>query len=884
MSPDDAARMESAIDDALARHDLERASSLAARYRAEAGPYVPNARQPGFRAAYLFARVALHVGRLEEARQVLGAMLPPAWGVDCETAKHLWVMAAEVYARGGQPTEARQHLEKSGLTLNDVWLQYRGALIRLWIGDLPLMWNELERWDRYLANSGEVHERASLLVNRSMAYEERGDLEDAGRFLRRALEVARPLGRHPVHAVAIIHLGRLAHLRGNLQQALGLYDEATAISSIEVQQTEIQLRRLLVLLDLGQRERVESELARIVLPHEVDQLPDEVRPLARTVIALVHGTGDADDEVAAHQALARGDASTAFALYSQAMRAATASVRQARLSLALGLAALRVGNPAEARSWLDRAVELARRDDLPEVLWRALQAKGELIAEHDGDPERARELFEQAVLASEAQARTFRHRTDAASHGLRRADLLGRLLTAAWKRHDPAAVLAYLELQRGRLLHEMLAACPGRKRPPSPRLAALDRELETRPSEELLLERDRVLDDYLRDRSRVGDAALPRLPTLADLQAALRPGQVFVAPAVADDAVILLAVRRDRASMQRVSGTAAELAEQVAALRRCLDGQLRRYALALPMGDHERRELDGCLATLGDGPLGESLSHVLGSDQLVWVPDGFLHGVPIAALRRNGRYLIEDRSVVTTFSAALFAHHRTTRGRRGGRAVVVSEAADVLPEAEREADGVAASFWRQTRLRGKEATRDAVRRLLPRAGVVHLACHAYFDPERPLSACVGLPSGETWRGVEWLDEPLAGLPLVTLSACRSAEVGPLVGREVFGLVTGLLSAGVRSVIAGLWPIADREAVPLMWEVYRNRLTSSMPEALAAAQRAALHTSPLFWAAFALFGDPDPLPPPWGLFRWIARWRQRRHAIRYPRPDEVRHAI
>jgi CHAT domain-containing protein len=163
---------------------------------------------------------------------------------------------------------------------------------------------------------------------------------------------------------------------------------------------------------------------------------------------------------------------------------------------------------------------------------------------------------------------------------------------------------------------------------------------------------------------------------------------------------------------------------------------------------------------------------------------------------------------------------------------------------------------------------------------VHLACHAFFDGLHPLSACVGLPSGEPWRALDWLDEPLGGLPLVTLSACRSAEVAPLAGKEVFGLVTGLLASGVRGVVAGLWPVADREAQPFMWGFYRHRLLHDVPAALALAQRDSLKlpgASPLFWSAFAFFGDGGALPAPGRLTRWLARWRQRRHAEQYPTP-------
>src|SRR5262249_2154251 len=90
----------------------------------------------------------------------------------------------------------------------------------------------------------------------------------------------------------------------------------------------------------------------------------------------------------------------------------------------------------------------------------------------------------------------------------------------------------------------------------------------------------------------------------------------------------------------------------------------------------------------------------------------------------------------------------------------------------------------------------------------------------------------------------AGLPLVTLSACRAAEVGPLVGTEVFGLVTGLLGGGARAVVAGLWPVADAESLPLMAGFYRHRLTPDLPAPLALAPREAL-------------APPAPLPGrPW----------------------------
>jgi hypothetical protein len=88
------------------------------------------------------------------------------------------------------------------------------------------------------------------------------------------------------------------------------------------------------------------------------------------------------------------------------------------------------------------------------------------------------------------------------------------------------------------------------------------------------------------------------------------------------------------------------------------------------------------------------------------------------------------------------------------------------------------------------------------------------------------------------------------------------------------------VLAGAWAVGDREVQPLMWSFYRHRLTCDLATALARAQREALANpagSPLFWAAFGLFGDAAALPAPSLLWRPIQSWRQQRHGRRFPCP-------
>src|SRR5262249_51978986 len=154
----------------------------------------------------------------------------------------------------------------------------------------------------------------------------------------------------------------------------------------------------------------------------------------------------------------------------------------------------------------------------------------------------------------------------------------------------------------------------------------------------------------------------------------------------------------------------------------------QRYEAGSPIAQSERLVLDEALAVLGGGPLGTALAEVLsGQERLLWVPEEELHWVPVAALRRAGRYTIQDHVRSHGLSGSLVVHRSRAR-RRGnwGRARVVTDAA-ALPCAAREGAAVAEAFWRARTLTGQEASRPNLLRWLGRAPAVHFACHAHFD-------------------------------------------------------------------------------------------------------------------------------------------------------------
>jgi hypothetical protein len=141
---------------------------------------------------------------------------------------------------------------------------------------------------------------------------------------------------------------------------------------------------------------------------------------------------------------------------------------------------------------------------------------------------------------------------------------------------------------------------------------------------------------------------------------------------------------------------------------------------------------------------------------------------------------------------------------RVGRSVWV--AGPGLRHAESEVTALHAAHG-GTLLTGSAATADRVLAELADAGTAHLACHGRFRPDQPLFSQLVLADGAVFG--HDLTRLRRAPELVVLSACdvgRSA-VGP--GDSLHGLAAALLQRGTRALIAGLLPVPDAAAVPVM---------------------------------------------------------------------------
>jgi CHAT domain-containing protein len=203
-----------------------------------------------------------------------------------------------------------------------------------------------------------------------------------------------------------------------------------------------------------------------------------------------------------------------------------------------------------------------------------------------------------------------------------------------------------------------------------------------------------------------------------------------------------------------------------------------------------------------------------------------------------------------------------------------------LPGAEREVQAVASLFPEGTGepvsvLLGREATEEAVKRLLPGNRIVHLATHGFFCEEgssggypsaerlaNPLlmSGLVLVPSkGDdgllTAQELSCID--MRGLEWVVLSACRSGLGRLFWGEGLFGLPRAFEMAGARTVVMTLWKIDDIAMRDIMERLYRYRLSGcSTVDAIRRAQLERLREQrrrlnrihPVLWGGVIAEGD------------------------------------
>ncbi|MBD2451594.1 CHAT domain-containing protein [Nostoc sp. FACHB-152] len=262
---------------------------------------------------------------------------------------------------------------------------------------------------------------------------------------------------------------------------------------------------------------------------------------------------------------------------------------------------------------------------------------------------------------------------------------------------------------------------------------------------------------------------------------------------------------------------------------------------------------------------------------LIFIQDGFLRSVPMAALYDNQqqKYLIESYAVATTPSLRVTQPKERDRSVQKAlilgltqKATIDGKTFDQLFAVPNEVSAVESIFPKNTPLIDDKFIPKNFQQELEKSpySVVHIASHAQFGiiPEDTFIVTgknQKLTISQLEISLQNLNTKSDSVELLTLTACETA-VGD--DRATLGLAGVALQVGVKSAIASLWSVTDQSTSELVKTFYTNYSNNgiSIAQALQTAQIRMINAKklppseninpmydhPAYWASMIAIGN------------------------------------
>ncbi len=188
-------------------------------------------------------------------------------------------------------------------------------------------------------------------------------------------------------------------------------------------------------------------------------------------------------------------------------------------------------------------------------------------------------------------------------------------------------------------------------------------------------------------------------------------------------------------------------------------------------------------------------------------------------------------------------------------AVTLSQAPQLpaLPAAIAEVAKLRSFFSDVVTLADEHATADRILAVLPQVTWAHFACHANVDPVAPSKG--GLYLHDAILPMTAISRPaLDRSELAYLSACSTATHSIRHTDESLTIASAFHLAGLRHVVASLWPLPDRVAAIAARAFYANLQRSNTAEAAVTVRNTALEVRARY-PATPICGPSSSTPAP-----------------------------
>ena len=719
---------------------------------------------------------------------------------DFEQAALNWTEASQLYERAGdvrRQSEALVYLSQANQALG----RYKEA------------GQNLELAQSLAEKADDRTQVASVLGALGNLYIATGPQETALKNLNEGLRIARELNNQDLSATILNNLGNLLTAQKKYPEAIAAYNESASIA--KSRNNHALAGKALINAATASMQLKQYKEAKTLLDNALDEI-HTLEPSHDKASGLI-SIGLAYDELRAKLP----DSKDALLLlahqtFSEATTIADSIGDRRSSSYAWGY----LGKLYEDERRYDEALQLTRRAtfaaqqiNAPESLYRWEWQTGRLLT-RQGNIDDAIGAYRRAVRTLQSIRPEL-----SASYGAPQTSFREEMGPVYFELVD-------LLLQRGQSLRDPKQVAPYL--------------IEARDTVELFKAAE--LRDYFRDDCV--DTALSKVTTL-DVVAKTT---VIIYPILLPDRIELLVGLPTGLKQVSVPVGTDTVTKEVREFRRMLEKRTTREYLP-----HAQKIYDWLIRPIEPDLAASSI------DTLIFVPDGALRTIPMAALHDGKQFLIAKYAVGITPSLNLTDPRPLNRQDMKVLAVGVTEAVQgfpALPNVSEELSDLH-KLLGSTNLVDRQFLAANFEKELKenQFSIVHVASHGEFrnDVDNTFLLTfddkISLDRLNQMVGVfRFRDDPLE---LLTLSACDTAAGDD---RAALGLAGMAIKAGARSALATLWNINDEAAVDLVIDFYRELKDSSVSRA-AALQRAQLklinnprYEHPGFWSPFLMINN------------------------------------
>ncbi|HLP90829.1 MAG TPA: CHAT domain-containing protein [Nostocaceae cyanobacterium] len=717
-----------------------------------------------------------------------------------ESALATWQQAEKIY----QKLNSQEGILRSQINQAQAWrIQgfYRRAFIIL---------NQLQNQLKSQPNSANKAAGLRIVGDTFLLV---GDLDNSEQALKESLIIAKNLQLPSEIATTTFSLGNLSRTQQQQEQAIAYYQQAADISPLLITKIQAQLNQLSLLLDQGKWQQAQTLVSKI--QPTLDQLPPSRSAIyakinfVQSVVKLLNQTSSNTDISSKTQATAQLLAKTL-----QQTKELGDKRAEAYTLNNLGNLYEATGQWQEAQKITQEGLLLAQANNAPDITYLLQWQLGRLLWRQNNIPG--------AIAAYDSVVETLK---------TLRSDLVAVNPEIQYSFRDSVepiyrqSVELLLNSQNGNPDAKTLEKA--RERIEALQLAELDNFFQ-----EACLQGQKVSLDRVVDQDN---------PTSAILYPIILPQELQVI------------VKIPKQPLKRYSTNIS----QPEVVR--IVSQLRKHLVnpaAIKAVKTESQQVYNWLIK----PI-ESDLQASGVKNLVFVLDGQLRNIPMAALFDGQKFLIEKYAVSLSVGLQLLDPQPLTRNNLKALTAGLTEPPpgfskySPLPAIRAEFDLIAKAGVSTISLLDEKFTRNALKNQINSNpfNIVHLATHGEFSSraENTFILAADNPIKVKDFDIILTADNQSKVELLVLSACQTAAGD---NRATLGLAGAAVRAGARSTLASLWQIDDESTARFVGEFYRelrsNNITKA--EALRRAQVQLLnhpnYKLPSFWSAYVLIGN------------------------------------